>query len=81
MSAWRPDDEERVDRLASGEGPAEEARHAVIDGVSKVVDLPVLRPEVERVAKFIGIALGRLEWWCERGVIGAVRWVARRVQR
>lgn len=79
MSAVELDDDERITRLARGG----EARHAVIDGAAKVIDLPVLRPEHERVVKFVGKLIGIGVVYLIAGLIWSWRgaaWAARRVR-
>ena len=76
-------DEERIEHLGRGV----EARHAVLPGVAEVIDLPVLRPEHERAAKFVGklIGIGVVYLvagaiWTARGVAWGARWAWRRVR-
>jgi hypothetical protein len=74
---WRDDDERTlVGEVVKAAAKIRRPREAVAD----VIDLPVLRPEHERVAKFVGSCIGigacyliAGAIWTGRGVAWAVR--------
>lgn len=67
---WTPDDDESVQ-------PALLARiRKAVPLAGEVIDVPVLRPEQERVAKFVGKCIGIAVIYAIAGLIWAARGVA-----
>ena len=82
---WRDDDLSPHERAFMGEviGAATKIRpRKRARPIGKIIDLPVLRPRQERVAKFVGKCVGIGAVYVIAGAIWAVRavaWAARRV--